>query len=306
MSESIESDIAFEITTSVEKIHPFTRYNFYKKIPELKMTSHLSVYRLGSTLIDTGSLPVSEPLLSLLGSQKIDRIILTHQHEDHIGGLPALLKKFPAVKIFAPEKLVDIIHKGFTVPRYRRAYWGGLQIFDGEIIAYNEDSFFQQDQFLLKAIALPGHTPYQIGFLVEHKDVMYVLSADLYIAARLPAAWMETSVPDFIDSLQTLINLETKTGKKLFILPTHGKVLPDGAEKLQVLLSWYRKIQDTVLKCASRLKTRDYYSIFFELYKEFNHGEFRSKGELSRLNLIRGVLDPVKNLPATLLQVPET
>jgi 7,8-dihydropterin-6-yl-methyl-4-(beta-D-ribofuranosyl)aminobenzene 5'-phosphate synthase len=42
---------------------------------------------------------------------KLDFVVMSHRHGDHIGGLTYLLKVNPAVKIYAPKK-------GFGVYRY--------------------------------------------------------------------------------------------------------------------------------------------------------------------------------------------
>lgn len=51
-------------------------------------------------LVDCGDV---EPLLSLMGNRKVEGVLLTHAHFDHIYGLPLLLEKFPDVAIYTNE-----------------------------------------------------------------------------------------------------------------------------------------------------------------------------------------------------------
>ena len=51
-------------------------------------------------LVDCGDV---EPLLPIVGSRKIEGVLLTHAHFDHIYGLPSLLERFPNVTIYTNE-----------------------------------------------------------------------------------------------------------------------------------------------------------------------------------------------------------
>lgn len=58
-------------------------------------------------LIDGGTKSSSESLVSYiksLGIKKIDHVIGTHPHEDHIGGLPDVLKNFEVANVYLPGK----------------------------------------------------------------------------------------------------------------------------------------------------------------------------------------------------------
>lgn len=61
-------------------------------------------------LIDAGSLKSKDKLVSYLkkqGVKKLDYLIATHPHEDHIGGMNSIIKNFAIGELFAPKKIAD-------------------------------------------------------------------------------------------------------------------------------------------------------------------------------------------------------
>jgi competence protein ComEC len=57
-------------------------------------------------LIDAGPSAASEKLLKYLkksGVRRIDYLLATHPHEDHIGGIPAVLRKYKTKHFYAPK-----------------------------------------------------------------------------------------------------------------------------------------------------------------------------------------------------------
>jgi competence protein ComEC len=58
-------------------------------------------------LIDAGTTDSTDKLLSYLSKQNISRldyVIATHPHEDHIGGMAAIIRKFKIGQFYAPRK----------------------------------------------------------------------------------------------------------------------------------------------------------------------------------------------------------
>ncbi|MBU5439670.1 MBL fold metallo-hydrolase [Tissierella sp. MSJ-40] len=63
-------------------------------------------------LIDGGPRSSSEDLIDFLKTKKIEKIdylIGTHPHEDHIGGLPEVLKNFKVEKVYLPNKTANTV-----------------------------------------------------------------------------------------------------------------------------------------------------------------------------------------------------
>ena len=61
-------------------------------------------------LVDTGteeSFPAVFAALELMGAERIAGVILTHEHEDHIGGLTAAAQRLPVSKVYFPEYVMD-------------------------------------------------------------------------------------------------------------------------------------------------------------------------------------------------------
>lgn len=53
------------------------------------------------------------PDFSLINQQQLSSIVITHGHEDHIGGLPHLVERFPEINIYASQFTYHLIQKKF-------------------------------------------------------------------------------------------------------------------------------------------------------------------------------------------------
>jgi flavorubredoxin len=106
---------------------------FDEIMPLTHGTSYNSYLVRGSektALIDTTYPPKVDEYLAGLGDVQIDYIIANHGEQDHTGGIPALLEKFPNSVVLTNQKCKDNIVNMFEVPEDRIQIAEGVSLGD--------------------------------------------------------------------------------------------------------------------------------------------------------------------------------
>ncbi|MDP2402630.1 MAG: hydroxyacylglutathione hydrolase [Methylotenera sp.] len=117
-------------------------------------------------------------------------ILITHHHQDHIGGVTALVEKYPDVKIFAPKN-----------EQYEFKH---TQVCEPDVIKLATFNI----EFTL--IDLPGHTLGHVAYYVAHHDNPWLFCGDTLFGAGCGRLF-EGSPAQMLNSLQKLAALPTKT-----------------------------------------------------------------------------------------------
>jgi len=163
-------------------------------------------------LIDTGAGEADYPALfqkylRQRGWRRPERIILTHRHRDHLGGVSQLRELFPGVPVS------KMIYRDSGLPE------DVLMLEDGQVV--------EGDGVTLVPIHTPGHASDHLCFLLQEERALF--SGDLILNGST------TVIPDedgdlalYLDSLKRVQSLGVRR-----IYPAHGPVIEDGPGKIQ-------------------------------------------------------------------------
>jgi glyoxylase-like metal-dependent hydrolase (beta-lactamase superfamily II) len=291
LSERVDVTNGFSVDRTVHG--PFERLSFTHP----KRLQH-SVYRIGDTLVDTGGTLVAGVLLPLLAERPPRRIVLTHQHEDHVGNVGAIRRAFGHIPVHAPRDHIGIIASTACVPRYRaRAFGQPEPTPAAELEAYDPGAIFEAAGVALEAVLTPGHTPHHIALVARVGGEVFALTADLYTSKPLDA-WYESAADDMAASLRRL----AAYGPTLRVLPTHGRTKDDGRGILAGAADWLDREADEVRSDAARRALHEPRALAALRYAALGEdaADRFSGGEISRAAFVRSVLTPVRTLPAAL------
>lgn len=111
--------------------------------------------------INAGETAFLENMQKITGFKSIDAIAISHYHDDHVGGVNAVKKKYGA-KVWAMDHMVDVLEHpaAYNLPcLWPEPMTVDRVLHDGEKISF--------DGIPLQFFYLPGQTEYTEGMLVE-------------------------------------------------------------------------------------------------------------------------------------------
>jgi glyoxylase-like metal-dependent hydrolase (beta-lactamase superfamily II) len=178
-------------------------------------TNTYLVGRARPVLIDTGAgvpeyVPLMEEYLRRRGWTRPERIILTHRHRDHMGGVGDLRRRFGELPV------AKMVFKDSGLPA------GIADLRDGETVEGNDAT--------LIPVHTPGHASDHLCFYLKEERALF--TGDLILSGSTSV------IPDddgdlgqYLESLRRVQALDVQR-----IYPAHGPVIEDAQGKIQEYL----------------------------------------------------------------------
>lgn len=205
-----------------------------------------TAYWVDGLLIDAGPRFAARELCYALSKLTVDAIVVTHSHEDQIGGLAALRQRYPQAKLYASAHALAILQEPQrqNLPLYRRWLWGAPTAC-GPVISFDEvNNVIQSAQYTFRVVETPGHTLDHVA-LFEPKQ-RWLFSGDTYSSGHEKAWPASIDLFSVVCSLRTLASLRPE---RLF--PTDGRISRTPFPELHGKIGYYIHLAREVAQLES-------------------------------------------------------
>jgi ribonuclease/clavin/mitogillin len=185
-------------------------------------------------LLDTGiGLDVYDPLLkqglaaTKNGATELQEIVITHVHQDHIGGVPHVQAQFGDLKVS------------------KKAWPGKDDEYDFPLTYIEDGATIETDGATLRAVHTPGHALDHLCYYLEEEKALF--TGDVVLGAGTTVIPEEGGgLIDYLPSLRKLLELDLSV-----IYPAHGPAIREPYKKLNDYISHRELREQQVLEAMN-------------------------------------------------------
>lgn len=223
--------------------------------------------------------------------ESVERILITHGHPDHYGLIPTIRKVSAAESFMGAHEIARLTDAAVYLEMGRLLLEAGFppillgemaerekqmhrvhQVTNLESHPVRDGDVFEFRDFMLVAIALPGHTGGHLGFLEPATGTLF--AGDTLLPHISPNPLLEPegdspaqrrpSLKQYLESLDKLESLDLKT-----VFPGHGPVITDPATTIRYMREHHLRRLDVICDRLD-LTGKTPYAVSTELYPHVN------------------------------------
>ncbi len=248
----------------------------YVPIGQPIITTH--IYFVDSIMIDTGQKYLRREVKDLVTANPIQRVLLTHHHEDHSGNA-AMIAEVLKVPIHGNPLTIQKMETHFKIFPYQQLVWGSAD--PVEVLPLPE--VIETDAYQFKPIHTPGHSKDHTVYWEKNQG--WLFSGDMYLGDRAKYFRADERIKDEIQSLKKVLELDFET-----VFCAHSPRIKEGKQglirKLDFLEDLYGNVEKLhnqgigIGKIMQKLKIKESYVLMFFCF-----------GNLSARNMIKSVIN---------------
>ena len=250
-----------------------------------------SVYRFGNNvqtvytyiiddlLIDTAQRHNRDNILKVAQAHQIQKIILTHHHEDHSGNVAYLMEQLNVIA-YAHPHTVQILGNGYKTSPLAKILNGSVDV--AHLNPILETDNISTKNYLLQPIFTPGHCDDHYCYFEKNKG--WLFSGDLYVADKIKYFGTEESLLTQIQSIQKLLLLDFDV-----LFCSHNPKVVDGKQRLKNKLQFFEDFSGKVKDLHQ--KGKSVAEIFAEMnLKENYYYKVITAGNFTSENMVKSVV----------------
>jgi glyoxylase-like metal-dependent hydrolase (beta-lactamase superfamily II) len=241
-----------------------------------------TAYFVDGLMIDTGCAHTADELDHVMRQWRVNKIVNTHGHEDHIGANGLIQHQRSGVEFFAHPLALEILREpraNLSLHPYQKVFWGypeaskAKPIRDGDMITTEQHAF--------RVIHTPGHSPDHI--CLYEAEMGWLFTGDLFVGGKERALRADYDIWGIIDSLKEVAKLPIT-----WMFPGSARVREDPHQELQEKIVYLEDLGDRTLSLHA--KGWKVNAITKKLCGSPIYIELLTLGHFSRRNLILSYL----------------